>query len=157
MYYYFGENSIIEQSNQMDRTCNDYPELTSEQILFYLANLTATASEFKNCQLDIVEVSLEETKQFKLLELQTIYENLVLSGYNDTTENIVLELTYEGRNAFNQLVTDLFVLNSVNDEFQTAIADINGIVRPITALNFKELMIRYATYYKAIWGNLVYK
>jgi hypothetical protein len=106
---------------------------------------------------EIVLTSLEQAATVKINELTNTYNTIVNNGYSDTTANITLDLAIEGRNAFNQLVTDMFVLNDTDDTDITYIADKFGVISAITALDFKELMKRYAVYYKAIWGNLVMK
>jgi hypothetical protein len=84
MYYYKVENRVIAQEMQMDRSCNDYPELSDSERTFYLANQNATVQETTALQMNPVVVILETLKTNKLTELNNYYANIFSNGYFDS-------------------------------------------------------------------------
>lgn len=74
MYYYIVNNRIVAQENEMNTSFYTYPQLSTEQIAFYLANPTASVSEVLAMELNPIptppEPSNEPTLEEKLAKLE---------------------------------------------------------------------------------------
>lgn len=152
---YFVNNGIIEQRETVpSKDYVNWIELTTEQIAFYLSYPNATIDEILNQEL--TPISFEQKQLMKLTEINSVYANKMIQGYFDSETNITLKLFKDDRDAFNQLITDTFVINDTEPTTSVYIADVNGVIHQLTDSGFKSLMQRYGAYYKQLWGTLLY-
>lgn len=108
MYYYFVDNRVISQVNEMDRSCNDNDELNETQLAFYLANPTATANEVVKLAMDVITPTLQDAKNSKLSELENAYLAWRNTGWTDSISGYTLFLGEKDQLNYTQLKSIIF-------------------------------------------------
>lgn len=88
---------------------------------------------------------------------QAIY-NQIENGYTVDPEGFVLGLAESDRNAFTQMLTliqEALVLGLITNDSDQTISDKSGQKHTITTLRFRQIMVQYGLYYKALWDQLI--
>lgn len=99
-------------------------------------------------------ILIEEKEEQPLSEFQ----QAVFNGFLVEPENFTLGLSEIDRLAFTQMLTlvqEALSLGMIdNDSIQT-ISDKSGQKHTITTLRFRQIMVQYGLYYKALWDQLI--
>lgn len=88
---------------------------------------------------------------------QEILQEKIAEGYNVSPENFTLALGDVDRSAFTQmlsLVKEALDLGLIDNTTPQIIADLHGNKHEVTTLRFRQIMVGYGLYYKALWDNL---
>lgn len=112
---------------------------------------------------DIQEGEYEEylssktvNKTSKLLELDNYFNNKIISGYYDETEDIIVAITSDDRKSFTETLTMLSLAKDLGQNIETfTITDINNQLHELPILRLKILLLKYGIYYQTIWQSYV--
>lgn len=159
MYYYIIDNQIIEFLEELDVNFYSYERLNEEQSNFYSSNPDASIEEILNLRLNEPNIpTFEDKKREKLVQLLSFFNEKRRNGYYDEALDITIAIDDYDRNQFIQKIGLLGLLPEESKPLETIIADINGVPRTISLVEFYTLMLNMGIYYETnVWGYKISK
>jgi hypothetical protein len=98
---------------------------------------------------------LNNAKNNKINELSNSYNIALNTGYADATTGITLAIEDADRLMFGQQLTLMSLATSLGQTIpDQTIADINGALHTLTAMNLSILLLHYGMYYQILWSKL---
>lgn len=150
-------DTLVRKGWQIKQNIGTPPEydVNTEKVVYDESTDSWSVVPLTQQELDEIQETLAQGEIFAAN--QQIHST-ISQGYAVNPENFTLGLSDSDRNAFTQmlaLIKEALDLGLIDNDAPQTISDKSGQKHTITTLRFRQIMVQYGLYYKALWDQLI--